>query len=142
VPAPAFIPWFELSPWSIGPVQISPFGLLVAGGVLLGSRIAEWHGERTGVPRRLVAVFLLYTLPSGLLASMLLNGLLYDPQHFLAMFETGDLAYPGMSSFGGFLGGVAGALVFRQRERASVFVLGDLIAARESSRTTRRPAGR
>jgi len=126
VPARALIPWFELSPWSVGPVQISPFGLLAALGVLLGTRVAEWQGERTGVPRRLVVEFLVYTIPLGFLSSMLFNGLLYDPERFFAMLRAGDLAYPGMSSFGGFLGGVVGARGFRRRKRASLYVLGDV----------------
>jgi len=126
VPARTLIPWFELGPWALGPIQLPPFGLLVASGVLLGTYVADWYGERTGVPRALVGRFLVYTVVTGFLASMLLNGLVYDPAGFTAMLEAGELRYPGMSAFGGFLGGVGGALWFRHSERASVFVLGDV----------------
>ncbi|MGD8861628.1 MAG: prolipoprotein diacylglyceryl transferase [Myxococcales bacterium] len=128
------IPWFKLHAWSIPlPVieelKIQPFGLLVAIGILVGSRVAEWHGERNDVPRQAVADFLVYTIVIGLISAYFLNAAFYKPDDLLAIIHDPSLLkdkYLGLSSYGGFLGGVGAALWFRQRKRMSIFVLGDI----------------
>lgn len=120
------IPWFKAEPWHlVGDVRIQPFGLLVAFGILLGSRVAEWYGERRGVPRRMTADFLLYTIMIGLLSAMLLNMVIYEPERF-AQNLRGNFTYPGLSSFGGFFGATLAALYFRQRKGLSLMHLGDV----------------
>jgi phosphatidylglycerol:prolipoprotein diacylglycerol transferase len=124
---PLFIPWFKLEAWPIGPVDIQPFGILVALGILFGSRVAEWRGERVGVPRQLTADFLLYTILIGFFFAMTLNVLFYHPERILeTLQDSKKFKYPGLSSFGGFMGGVGAAIYFRQTKRASIFVLGDV----------------
>ena len=141
VPDLLYIPWFELKPWEIpvpvlGSIKLQPFGLLVAIGILFGSRIAEWRGERRGVPRHLIADFLVYVVVIGLIVCMLLNVALYEPEKFAQMgqaiaswFGSGekvDFPYPGLSSFGGFLGGAVTALWYRKSKGVSLLVLGDI----------------
>lgn len=135
------IPWFKLEAWRIpfpviGELPIQPFGILVATGIVLGSRVAEWRAEKTGVPRHLVNDFLVHTIVVGLLMCMLLNVLFYEPEKFAQMgraigswFSEGPnepFPYPGLSSFGGFMGGTAAAIWFRQKRRVSLMVLGDV----------------
>lgn len=135
------IPWFELTAWEIpfpiiGSLKLQPFGILVAIGILVGSRVAEWRAERTGVPRHLVADFLLYTVFIGLVLCALLNVVMYEPEKLLQMgraiaswFSSGEsvpFPYPGLSSFGGFVGGTAVAFWYRQKKRVSLLVLGDI----------------
>ena len=137
MPTPLFIPWFELKPWVLfGHIKLQPFGLLVAIGILFGSRIAEWRGERRGVPRYIVADFLVTTVVTGLIICMILNVALYEPEKFAQMgraiaswFGPGEalaFPYPGLSSFGGFVGGTAAAIWYRQRKGVSLLVLGDI----------------
>jgi phosphatidylglycerol:prolipoprotein diacylglycerol transferase len=126
----ALIPWFKLEPWHIPlplieKIPLQPFGLLVAIGIIFGSYVAEWRGEKTGVPRQAVADFLVYTIVIGLLSAMLFNVVVYEPRKLLDMLH-GKFSYPGLSSYGGFLGGVLTALWFRQKKRMSIFVLGDV----------------
>jgi phosphatidylglycerol:prolipoprotein diacylglycerol transferase len=135
------IPWFKLEPWSIpipllGKLDLQPFGLLVALGIVFGSRVAEWHGERNGVPRQLQADFNVYTTVIGLLSAMVLNVIFYEPEKIAQMgawfaYKLGSGAeerfpYPGLSSYGGFIGGIGAALWFRQKKRAALMVLGDV----------------
>lgn len=135
------IPWFELSAWEIpfpfiGSLKLQPFGLLVAIGILVGSRVAEWRAERTGVPRHLVADFLIYTVFIGLVLCAVLNMAMYEPEKFAQMgraiaswFSSGEsvpFPYPGLSSFGGFVGGTAVAFWYRQKKKVSLLVLGDI----------------
>jgi phosphatidylglycerol:prolipoprotein diacylglycerol transferase len=124
---PLLIPWFKIEPWEIPGIgiKLQPFGLLVAIGILFGSRIAEWRGERTGVPPKLVADFLLYTIVFGLPMGMLLNMVIYEPHKALGWLR-GDFSYPGMSSFGGFFAGTLAALWFRHKKRVSLMFMGDI----------------
>lgn len=124
------LPWFKLEPWHIPlplleKVPLQPFGLLVAIGIIFGSYVAEWRGEKTGVPRQAVADFLVTTIVVGLASAMLLNMVVYEP-HKLSDMLHGKFSYPGLSSYGGFIGGVLAAVWFRQRKRMSIFVLGDV----------------
>lgn len=121
-----FIPWFKFYPIDIpGPVDIQPFGLLVATGILLGARVAEWRGERVGVPREVTSNFLFFVIAVGLVSAMLLNVVAYEP-HKLADWFQGDFSFPGLSSFGGFFGGTMAAIYYRQKRRMSLMVLGDI----------------
>ena len=124
------IPWFKLHGWPLfGKLEIQPFGILVAIGILLGTRIAEWRAEKTGVPPQLISDFLVYTIGIGLLSAYLLNKPLYDWDEFkeiVAHPSTFFDRYMGLSSYAGFAGGVAAAFLFRKRKRATIMVMGDL----------------
>jgi phosphatidylglycerol:prolipoprotein diacylglycerol transferase len=133
-----FIPWFQLEPWVIaGWLKLQPFGVLAALAIMVGMRVAQWHGERRGVARSVIADFMLFTIVSGLIACMVLNVALYEPEKLAQMgraiaswFESGEtlaFPYPGLSSFGGFLGGTLAAFWYRQRKRVSLLVLGDVL---------------
>lgn len=131
MPSLLLIPWFKLEPWAIPlpltdkTLDLQPFGLLVAIGILFGSRIAEWHGERNGVPRQATADFLLYTISIGLLSAVVLNLVFYEPHKITDMFR-GEFHYPGLSSYGGFIGGIGAAFLFRAKKRMAIFALGDV----------------
>jgi len=141
VPNTLLIPWFQLHAWEIpfpliGSIKLQPFGLLVAIGILFGSRVAERRAEKTGVPRQLVADFLIHTVFIGLVLCMILNVAMYEPEKFAQMgraiaswFGSGEsvpFPYPGLSSFGGFIGGTGVAFWYRQKKRVSLLVLGDI----------------
>jgi phosphatidylglycerol:prolipoprotein diacylglycerol transferase len=131
------IPWFRLDPWVITSwLKIQPFGILVAIGIVFGTRIAEWRSEKVGIDPRLISDFLVYTIGIGLLSAMVLNVVFYDQEKIPEMgrsisslFRDGPwepFPYPGLSSFGGFLGGVGAAFLFRARKGVSIAVMGDL----------------
>lgn len=124
------LPWFKLEPWHIPlplleKVPLQPFGLLVAIGIIFGSYVAEWRGEKTGIPRQAVADFLVTTIVCGLLSAMLLNMVFYEPYKLRDMLH-GKFSYPGLSSYGGFLGGAVAALWFQFKRRMSFLVLADV----------------
>jgi len=119
------IPWFKLQPWTVvGDLKIQPFGVLVATGILIGTRVAEWHGERRGIPRQATADVLLYTIMIGLGSAMLLNMVFYEPEKLAGYFR-GDFTYPGLSSYGGFFGAFMAAIYFRQKRGLSLLRLSD-----------------
>lgn len=133
----SLIPWFKLHGWPLfGSLKIEPFGILVAVGIIFGSRIAEWRAEKTGVPRAIISDFLLNVVFIGLVLCAVLNVVVYEPEKVVEMgraiaswFGSGErvpFPYPGLSSFGGFVGGTLTALWFRHKRRVSLMVLGDI----------------
>jgi phosphatidylglycerol---prolipoprotein diacylglyceryl transferase len=136
VPSLLLIPWFQLHAWEIpfpilGTLKLQPFGLLVAIGILFGSRVAERRGEETGVPREIVADFLVYTTIIGLVACYFLNALFYKPEDLIDILHDPTLLwkrYLGLSSFGGFIGGIGAAVWYRHKKRVSLMVIGDIWA--------------
>ena len=131
-----FIPWFKLEafelqlPW-IGEVALQPFGILAAVGILIGARIAERRAKACGIPEGAVADLLLHCLPAGLVSAYLLNAVFYDPELIREALLSPSMLldrYLGLSSYGGFLGGIAGALVWQRRRRMSLLKTGDAVA--------------
>lgn len=133
MPITLLIPWFRAESWDIplpgGHVlPIQPFGVLVALGILFGSRITEWIAEKNGVSRHIMADLASYTVPCGLILAYFLNAAFYEPEVLLEMARNPSLLfkkYLGLSSYGGFLGAAIGGLWFRYKRGVSMTVVGD-----------------
>lgn len=138
----ALIAWFKLEAFYVPlpfvgvSLPIQPFGVLVAIGIVVGSRVADWRARRSGVPGETIRECVALTVPLGLLGGALLNVLWYEPDKAIAIgravrswFSEGPsspLPYPGLSSFGGFVCAAAAGIWFRQRRRVSLLVMADL----------------
>jgi phosphatidylglycerol:prolipoprotein diacylglycerol transferase len=139
----ALIPWFELRaqhvvlPGLEFAIPVQPFGVLAAIAIVVGSNVAEWRARSAGVSVELLRRFLAFTIPLGLLSSMLLNVLFYEPAKFVQIgrslgswFGHGPsvaFPYPGLSSFGGFFGGTLAALWFQRRHGVRLLEMSDLV---------------
>jgi len=115
-----FLPWFRLEPWNIpvGPytLPIQPFGVLVACAVLFGARMSEWFARRQRVDPALVADFVTHLVVSGFIMSIVLNAVFYEWDSVLESWQTGHwFKWFGMSSFGGFVGGALGVVIWKKR---------------------------
>jgi phosphatidylglycerol:prolipoprotein diacylglycerol transferase len=136
VPQLLFIPWFKLEAWELtvplaGEISLQPFGLLVAVGVLLAEAMAERRARKCGVPEEQVADLVVHVLPPAFVLAYLLNAVFYDPEVLREIAREPSLLlhrYLGLSSYGGFFGGIAGGLVWRRRRRGSLIAAGDPIA--------------
>jgi phosphatidylglycerol---prolipoprotein diacylglyceryl transferase len=115
------LPYFRQPEISLGPLTIHAFGVLVATAVLVGSWVFRRRLERDGLPVPPGQRLLSYILVGGFLGAHLVDRLIYDPADTLADPWSLLRVWDGLSSFGGFLGAVIGALLFVRRQAAGAF---------------------
>jgi len=106
---------------------ISPFGPLVATGVLLGRSLLIKRMTRLGVPRSEITALINYTLFFGFTFTHVFDVLFYDPGRIVregwwTLFKFWD----GISSFGGFWGGLLGVYLYIKRYKRPVLLITDL----------------
>lgn len=111
------IPYFEpiaIPLW--GDVAIHGFGILVALGMILGAKTAQWKAERDGLDPEVVNRFLGWVVVAVFVGGHLGHALMYDldktledPLYLLKVWD-------GLSSFGGFAASVVLGLIFFRRE--------------------------
>ena len=106
------IPFVEHPVWRVGPLTIHAFGVAVAAALWFGLSAGQRRFTSVGLDPTLAARAGRWTLVGGVLGAHLFSVLLYfpeklrgDPWLLLRVWED-------ISSFGGMLGGVAGALLF------------------------------
>jgi phosphatidylglycerol:prolipoprotein diacylglycerol transferase len=121
------IPYFTLPTIPLGGIDLQPFGILVATGVLLGAWIGRLRGKYLGIDENEVRVLTGYLLVFGFLGAHLFDTLFYqwhelddDPLLLIKVWD-------GISSYGGMLGGFLGWYVFcRVHKVEDKVVIGDL----------------
>lgn len=128
-----YIPWFRAEPIEIptpwgAPLELHPFGMLVATGVILGSYLARWKAKRDGLHPETVMNLAGWVLVPGFVCAHIFDDLAYRPElvrenplHLLKIWE-------GISSYGGFFGAIAGAIVWSRRRKLPGLAFADPIA--------------
>ena len=123
------IPYVELSGWvflardslatGMPPMDLAvrPFGTLVALGVYLAGYITVLRARQRGVSDRLMTSFLLWVAGSGFVFGHVLDTLMYYPEEALRDPWSVLRLWEGLSSFGGFIGGVFGAVLVPANRR-------------------------
>jgi phosphatidylglycerol---prolipoprotein diacylglyceryl transferase len=106
------LPYFEQPVWQIGPITIHAFGLAVAVAAWAGLTLVQRRFARLGLDQVLGQRLGGWMLLGGILGAHLFSVLFYfpdrlreDPWLILRIWED-------ISSMGGFLGGVAAAVIF------------------------------
>jgi phosphatidylglycerol:prolipoprotein diacylglycerol transferase len=132
-----FIPWFRVSPWVLDvpfrdrDLVIEPFFALVVAGLVVGYAVALLFAKKHGRPLDLTMSLALYLVVFSFPISYLLNGLLYDPERFFSVIVRPSeipRASLGWSMYGGIVGTLVGAWVWRWRHKASILRIGDAFA--------------
>lgn len=118
VTATLFIPYIEVPslPLLFG-IEIHPFSVFVAGGVLLGAslaaRAARWYGPGDDTPLRDIVI---WALGGGMLGAHFLHVFGYHPEILREQGVMGVLRiWDGISSMGGVLGSLIGMGIFFKR---------------------------
>jgi phosphatidylglycerol:prolipoprotein diacylglycerol transferase len=95
------------------PPSIKPFGTLVALGVYIGSLVAVRHARERRLDERKMNEFIFWVVAAGFIGGHMLDAVFYHPQRIARdpfyLFALWD----GLSSFGGFVGALSGALAWR-----------------------------
>ena len=111
-------------------VPIQPFGILVATGVLLGARLAEWYAKREGIDPAWLADFVTHVIVIGFISCYLLNGIFYETETLLEILRDPRLIFQrwlGLSSYGGFFGAMFGLWVWKKRRNLPALPLADAV---------------
>lgn len=111
------------------PVPIQPFGILVATGVVLGTKLAEWYAKRLDIDPHILSDFATHVVFIGFVFAILLNAVFYETDDLLRFFEdpSNNLKWMGLSSYGGFVGAMVGIWVWRKRRRMPSWALADAV---------------
>ena len=131
--ATLFIPWFRPRAWAfdlpfVGEVTLQPFAVLVWLGLLVGLLTAMWFAKthKRSVPQTLnLALYLvLFAFP----ISYVLNAAFYLPETFQHVVRNPSQFFEaqlGWSMFGGIIGSIVGAWVWKWRTGDSILRVGD-----------------
>lgn len=111
------------------PVPIQPFGILVATGVVLGTKLAEWYAKRLDIDPHILSDFATHVVFIGFVFAILLNAVFYETEDLLRFFEdpSNNLKWMGLSSYGGFVGAMVGIWVWRKRRKMPSWALADAV---------------
>jgi phosphatidylglycerol---prolipoprotein diacylglyceryl transferase len=101
----ASLPHIHIPSLDLGPVDLQPFGILVASGVLLATWMARKYSERNGLDEDTTRYMGIRVLVWGFIACHIFNTIFYEWDRFqedpLLMLKVWD----GISSWGGVIGG-------------------------------------
>ncbi len=106
------IPYFEQPILTIGPVSIYAFGALIGIGIFVGYLLIRRRAYNTGLDPVVAERMILWILIAGFIAAHLFDRIAYFPAETLSDPLSLLRIWDGTSSFGGFLGAAAGALLF------------------------------
>ncbi|MCC6748063.1 MAG: prolipoprotein diacylglyceryl transferase [Deltaproteobacteria bacterium] len=111
-----------------GVVPIQPFGVLVGIGLVVGYLLARRRAKATGLDPDLCADGMVWTVVVGFVVAHWVSVVFYFP-HRIAENPLVLLAFwSGLSSFGGFVGGLLGAYwYFARRRKVSLLEYADAI---------------
>ncbi len=136
-----YIPWFRAEPLGIHlpfrlpligeELQIQPFGILVATGVIVASLVAQQFAKRNGRSTEQTADLVLYVVVTAFIACYWLNGLFYETETLLLILRHPSQFFEhwlGLSSFGGFLGAGLGTWLWHRRNKVPLLPIADAVA--------------
>jgi len=136
------IPAVEVYPLRIGPVPIQPFGVLVALGLVAGYQVAKKRAPRCGVARADLDSFVWWMVGMAFVMGHVLDEIFYNPDALRQQPWTLLVLWEGQSSYGGFVGAVAGGVLWSfvettpgapflrlRAERQSMLPVSDLVAS-------------
>jgi phosphatidylglycerol---prolipoprotein diacylglyceryl transferase len=112
---PLYLPYYQQPQWTIGPVTIHAFGVMVALALVVGTLVARWHGKQRGQDPVVVTDLVTWTCVGGFVLAHLVSLLFYFPERVLEDPLQLFYFWNGLSSFGGFLGAALGGYVFLKR---------------------------
>jgi len=102
------------------PPSIKPFGTLVALGVYIGSVVAMRHARQRGLDDKKMSEIVFWVVGIGFIGGHMLDAIFYHPHHLVQDPLYLIKLWDGLSSYGGFIGAVLGALLWRWSRKQPV----------------------
>lgn len=131
------LPYYEPFKWDFGPLSLEPFGIFVAAGVLFGVWVGGKHARRIGLDVTVLQDAAVWALSLGTLGGHWVHLFAYHPEEIWKNpLVVGGMELPiqiikfwdGLSSMGGVVGGILGAVIFFRRRKLNKWVYADTIA--------------
>jgi phosphatidylglycerol:prolipoprotein diacylglycerol transferase len=114
------IPYIYVPDLKLGPLTLHPFGLLVATGVVIGTWLATWRARQRALDLDKLNSFIAWMLVAGFLGGHMLDEIFYHPAEVVKRPWSLFLLWEGLSSFGGFVGAVIGAVLWKYFEAVPI----------------------
>jgi phosphatidylglycerol:prolipoprotein diacylglycerol transferase len=95
------------------PPSIKPFGTLVAIGVYIGSIVAARHARQRGLDDKKMSDVIFWVVGIGFIGGHVLDAVFYHPHHIVQDPLYILKLWDGLSSYGGFIGAITGALLWK-----------------------------
>lgn len=111
------------------PLTIKPFGALVALGVYLGSVVARRHAKERGLDLAKMDSFIVYVVGWGFVGGHVLDAVFYTPEKLASNPLYILQLWAGLSSYGGFIGAIFGALLFKYTKNEKVLPFVDTVCS-------------
>ncbi len=111
-----YIPTVKLFGW----IPIQPFGVLVGTALVVGYFLSRRRARLTGLDPEVVADSIIWVCVSGFVIAHLVSVIFYFPHRIRENPWVLLAIWSGLSSFGGFIGGVLGAVLYYRRKELSI----------------------
>jgi phosphatidylglycerol:prolipoprotein diacylglycerol transferase len=114
--------------FSLGPVEVAWYGVIIAVGILVALFLASREAERLGLDDELVTDIALWVVPLGFIGARLyyvlfeLDYYLQNPGQIIAIWNGG------LAIYGGIIGGVLAIIWFSNRKNLPVWLIFDIAA--------------
>jgi phosphatidylglycerol:prolipoprotein diacylglycerol transferase len=118
------IPYIHIPDLKLGPVTLHPFGLLVATGVIIGTAITTRRARNRGIDLDRLNSFITWMLVAGFIGGHMLDEIFYHPAEIVRRPYSLFMLWEGLSSFGGFVGGMIGVFLWKYLDLAPVAHVG------------------
>lgn len=115
------IPYIHVPDLKLGPLTLHPFGLLVATGVIIGTWLATRRARQRRLDLDKLNSFITWMLVAGFLGGHMLDQIFYHPAEVVKRPWSLFLLWEGLSSFGGFVGGLIGVVLWKYFEAVPVW---------------------
>lgn len=124
------IPYFEFHVIPLGPIPIQVWGLFVALGIIAAAALLSCVLKREGLDPEMVWNLAFIAMIGAIVGARFGHVLFYDWDYYrVNLGEIGMIWKGGLSSFGGFLGGAAAALVWLRMTGAPLLRITDAALA-------------
>ena len=121
------IPYFRLTSFVIGPLTLQVWGFFVALGIFVATFLGYREAKQRGFDGDIFIDFATWILIFAMIGGRLFHVFVYNPSFYLANpSQILRIWEGGMSSFGGFIGALIGALLFVMMKKVSFWRYADI----------------